>query len=68
MFSRRSCTTSRRPVGDERWDGLLAALAEHLAAQHDLAPPQTRTGPAGLGSTKVSLPFRVQSTTRRETL
>ena len=28
------------PVGDERWDALLAALAEHLAAQHDLAPPQ----------------------------
>ena len=26
------------PVGDERWDTLLAALAEHLAAQHDLAP------------------------------
>lgn len=23
----------------ERWDALLAALAEHLAAQHDLAPP-----------------------------
>jgi hypothetical protein len=28
------------PAGDERWDTLLAALAEHLAAQHDLAPPQ----------------------------
>jgi hypothetical protein len=27
-------------VGDERWDALLAALAEHLAAQHDLAPPE----------------------------
>jgi hypothetical protein len=27
------------PVGDERWDTLLAALAEHLAAQHDLAAP-----------------------------
>jgi hypothetical protein len=27
------------PVGDERWDALLAALAEYLAAQHDLAPP-----------------------------
>ena len=27
------------PTGDERWDALLAALAEHLAAQHDLAPP-----------------------------
>jgi hypothetical protein len=26
-------------AGDERWDALLAALAEHLAAQHDLAPP-----------------------------
>ena len=26
-------------TGDERWDVLLAALAEHLAAQHDLAPP-----------------------------
>jgi hypothetical protein len=26
-------------VGDERWDALLAALAEHLSAQHDLAPP-----------------------------
>jgi hypothetical protein len=28
------------PIGDERWDALLAALAEHLAAQHDLAPPE----------------------------
>jgi hypothetical protein len=27
-------------AGDERWDALLAALAEHLAAAHDLAPPQ----------------------------
>src|SRR5580704_14276757 len=27
------------PVGDDRWDTLLAALAEHLAAQHDLAAP-----------------------------
>jgi hypothetical protein len=26
-------------VGDDRWDALLAALAEHLSAQHDLAPP-----------------------------
>jgi hypothetical protein len=26
-------------IGDERWDALLAALAEHLAAKHDLAPP-----------------------------
>lgn len=25
------------PVGDERWDALLAALAEHLGAGHDLA-------------------------------
>lgn len=23
----------------ERWDALIAALAEYLAAQHDLAPP-----------------------------
>ncbi|TDD95375.1 hypothetical protein [Actinomadura rubrisoli] len=28
-----------RQTGDERWGVLLAALAEHLAAQHDLAPP-----------------------------
>jgi hypothetical protein len=28
------------PVGDERWDALLAALAEHLFAEHDLAPPE----------------------------
>lgn len=28
------------PVGDARWDALLAALAEHLAAGHDLAPPE----------------------------
>ena len=27
------------PLDDERWDALLAALAEYLAAQHDLAPP-----------------------------
>jgi len=27
-------------TGDDRWDALLAALAEHLAAQHDLAPPE----------------------------
>jgi hypothetical protein len=26
-------------TGDEQWDALLAALAEHLAAQLDLAPP-----------------------------
>jgi hypothetical protein len=28
-----------QPIGDERWDALLAALAEHMCAQHDLAPP-----------------------------
>lgn len=28
------------PTGDERWDVLLAALAEHLLATHDLAPPE----------------------------
>jgi len=27
-------------TGDEQWDALLAALAEHLAAQLDLAPPE----------------------------
>ena len=27
------------PIGDQRWDALLAALADHLAAQLDLAPP-----------------------------
>ena len=27
------------PVGDERWDALLGALAVHLAARLDLAPP-----------------------------
>lgn len=32
-------TAEPEPTGDERWDVLLAALAEHLAAQHDLAPP-----------------------------
>jgi len=26
-------------TGDARWDALLAALAEHLLAQADLAPP-----------------------------
>lgn len=26
-------------TGDERWDTLLAALAEYLAARHDAAPP-----------------------------
>lgn len=28
------------PVGDARWDTPLAALAEYLAAGHDLAPPE----------------------------
>jgi hypothetical protein len=28
-----------REVGDERWDALLAAIAEHLAASLDRAPP-----------------------------
>jgi hypothetical protein len=28
------------PTGDDRWDALLAALAEHLTAKHDLAPPE----------------------------
>ncbi|WP_432978600.1 hypothetical protein [Dactylosporangium sp. CA-233914] len=28
------------PTGDEQWDALLAALAEHLAARLDQAPPQ----------------------------
>ena len=32
------------PVGDERWDALLAALAEHLNAQRDLAPPAWADG------------------------
>ena len=27
-------------TGDERWDVLLAALAEHLAARHDQAAPE----------------------------
>jgi hypothetical protein len=27
-------------AGDEQWDVLLAAIAEHLAAQLDLAPPE----------------------------
>jgi len=27
-------------TGDERWDVLLAALAEHLAAQHDRVAPE----------------------------
>jgi hypothetical protein len=28
------------PIGDPQWDALLGALAEHLAAQLDLAPPE----------------------------
>lgn len=28
------------PIGTDKWDVLLAALAEHLAAQMDLAPPE----------------------------
>ena len=31
-------------VGEDRWDVLLAALAEYLAAQHDLAPPAWADG------------------------
>lgn len=31
-------------VGDERWDALLTALAEHLCALHDLAPPAWTDG------------------------
>jgi hypothetical protein len=31
-------------TGDERWDTLLAAPAEHLAARHDLAPPAWADG------------------------
>jgi hypothetical protein len=27
-------------IGDEQWDALLAAMAEHLAARLDQAPPQ----------------------------
>ena len=27
-------------IGDEQWDALLAALAEHLAARLDQAPPE----------------------------
>ena len=37
--SRRCCSDEPPGHGDERWDALLAALAEHLAAQHDLAAP-----------------------------
>jgi hypothetical protein len=32
------------PTGDERWDALFAALAEHLNAQHGLAPPDWADG------------------------
>lgn len=32
-------TSEPVPVGDERWDALLAAVSEHLLAEHDLAPP-----------------------------
>lgn len=28
------------PTGEEHWDALLAAMAEHLAARLDLAPPE----------------------------
>jgi hypothetical protein len=31
-------------TGDERWDALFAALAEHLNAEHDLAPPEWAVG------------------------
>ena len=41
------------PTGDERWDTLLAALAEHLAAGHDAAPPSWR-GVPGAAPTVVS--------------
>src|SRR5260370_32229339 len=43
-------------TGDERWDTLLAALAEHLAARHDLAPfppatsSRSRTGPMSIAT------------------
>lgn len=32
-------TDEPSPIDNDRWDALLAALAEHLAAEHDLAPP-----------------------------
>jgi hypothetical protein len=32
------------PVDHDRWDALLAALAEHLTAQHDVAPPDWAEG------------------------
>lgn len=31
-------------TGDDRWDALFAALAEHLNAAHDLAPPEWAEG------------------------
>lgn len=31
--------TGEPPPVAERWDALLAAIAEHLLARHDLAPP-----------------------------
>lgn len=38
---RQSALLQEEPplIGDERWDVLLAAVAEHLSSQHDLAPP-----------------------------
>ena len=39
MPSRSCWWGAAPPTGDERWDALLAALAEHLAAKNDLAPP-----------------------------
>jgi hypothetical protein len=39
----QSSLLQEEPVGDERWDALLTALAEHLAAQLDLAPPPHRS-------------------------
>jgi hypothetical protein len=41
MLCRALIEPKRRPLpsGDEQWDALLAALAEHLAAQLDQAPP-----------------------------
>jgi len=32
-------TAEPAPTGDQRWDVLLAAIAEHLTAQRDEAPP-----------------------------
>jgi hypothetical protein len=38
---RQSALLADEPAltGDQRWDVLLAAIAEHLSAQRDLAPP-----------------------------